>query len=49
VALNWLVTYHGDTVVAIPGASKAKQAFEAAHALDFVLTDDQRKALADLH
>jgi len=30
VALAWLTTFHGDTVVAIPGASKARHAEEAA-------------------
>ena len=37
VALNWLVNFHGDLVFAIPGASRATQAQEAAHALDFRL------------
>ena len=46
VALNWLVSHHGDTVVAIPGASKPRQAQEAAAALDFVLTKDERELLA---
>jgi len=38
VALNWLVNFHGETVVAIPGASKVKHAVEAAGALKFGLT-----------
>ena len=38
VALNWLVTYHGDAVVAIPGATKVEQARENSEALDFKLT-----------
>jgi aryl-alcohol dehydrogenase-like predicted oxidoreductase len=46
VALNWLVTHHGETVVAIPGASKPKQAFEAACALEFTLSADEQEALA---
>lgn len=37
VALNWLVSFHGDTVVAIPGASSVKQAEENAGALRFAL------------
>ena len=41
VALNWLVSFHGETVVAIPGASKSKQAFESSHALDFKLTKEE--------
>lgn len=32
IALAWLTTFYGDTVVAIPGASKPQQAAEAARA-----------------
>jgi aryl-alcohol dehydrogenase-like predicted oxidoreductase len=39
VAMNWVVSYYGDTVVAIPGASKPRQATEAAGAMGFRLTD----------
>jgi aryl-alcohol dehydrogenase-like predicted oxidoreductase len=38
VALNWLVNFHGDTVIAIPGATKVRHAEEAAGALGFQLT-----------
>lgn len=38
VALNWVVSFWGDTVVAIPGASKPRQALEAAGAMGFELT-----------
>jgi aryl-alcohol dehydrogenase-like predicted oxidoreductase len=38
VALNWLVSFHGETVVAIPGASKVRHAEEAAGALNFSLS-----------
>jgi aryl-alcohol dehydrogenase-like predicted oxidoreductase len=38
VALNWLVSFHGNTVVAIPGATKVRHAEEAAGALNFSLT-----------
>ena len=41
VALNWLVNFHGETVVAIPGASKIKQAFESSHCLDFKMTKEE--------
>ncbi len=41
VALNWLVRFHGDTVVAIPGATKVKHAQEAAGALQFTLTKEE--------
>ena len=38
VALAWVVQFHGDTVVAIPGATKARHAEEAAGALSLKLT-----------
>ena len=41
VALNWLVTAHGATVVAIPGASRPQQAQESAGAMAFSLTADE--------
>ena len=37
VALNWLINFHGDMVVAIPGATKIKQAKENTGAMNFVL------------
>lgn len=48
VALNWLVTFHGDTVVAIPGASKATQAQHNAHAMTFDLTDRELQSIDEL-
>jgi aryl-alcohol dehydrogenase-like predicted oxidoreductase len=39
VALAWLVTYYGETVVAIPGASRPEHAAEAAGAMDLQLTE----------
>lgn len=39
VALNWLIHFHGDTVVAIPGASKVYQAEESAGVMKFELTE----------
>jgi len=41
VALNWLIHFHGDTVVAIPGATKVYQAEEAAGVMSFKLTDSE--------
>jgi aryl-alcohol dehydrogenase-like predicted oxidoreductase len=38
VALAWLVTYYGEAVVAIPGASRPEQAAEAAAAMQLRLT-----------
>jgi len=41
VALAWLVQYYGDAVVAIPGASKPRQAEESAGAMNLRLTDKE--------
>ena len=38
VALAWLVTYYGEAVVAIPGASRPEQAAESAAAMDLRLS-----------
>jgi len=38
VALNWLITSRGDTVVAIPGATKVRQVEESAGAIKFELS-----------
>jgi aryl-alcohol dehydrogenase-like predicted oxidoreductase len=38
VALSWEVVFHGETVVAIPGASRPSQAEEAAAAPDLRLS-----------
>ncbi|MBS4058987.1 MAG: aldo/keto reductase [Bacteroidetes bacterium] len=38
IALNWLINSHGETVVAIPGASKESHAKENAGAMTFKLT-----------
>ena len=40
IALNWLTSYHGDTVVAIPGATRESQAKENAGAMTFSLSAD---------
>jgi aryl-alcohol dehydrogenase-like predicted oxidoreductase len=41
VALNWLITANGDTVVTIPGVTKVSQAVESAGAMKFMLTADE--------
>jgi aryl-alcohol dehydrogenase-like predicted oxidoreductase len=41
IALAWTVQFHGDTVVAIPGASKVEQARGNAAALNVRLTDEE--------
>ena len=40
-ALNWLIHFTGETVVAIPGAKKAHQAGESAGAMGFKLSKDE--------
>jgi aryl-alcohol dehydrogenase-like predicted oxidoreductase len=45
VALNYLITTHGDTVVAIPGASKVSQLKQNLGALDFRLAKEEIHAL----
>ncbi|MHA1810801.1 MAG: aldo/keto reductase [Candidatus Heimdallarchaeaceae archaeon] len=41
ISLNWLVNYHGDTVVAIPGATKASQAESNGKAMSIKLTQNE--------
>jgi aryl-alcohol dehydrogenase-like predicted oxidoreductase len=48
VALNWVIHFHGDTVVTIPGATKAHQAQESAGAMNFKLSPDELAELDDL-
>jgi aryl-alcohol dehydrogenase-like predicted oxidoreductase len=45
VALNWVVAVHGDSVVAIPGASSPAQAAENAGALGFTLAGEDIELL----
>lgn len=48
IALNWLIHFYGDTVVAIPGASKAAHAEQSAGAQTFQLTDGELRRLDQL-
>jgi diketogulonate reductase-like aldo/keto reductase len=48
VALNWLITFYGDTVLAIPGASKPRHAKESAGAMAFTLTEKELDRLDEL-
>lgn len=48
VALAWLIGFYGDTVVAIPGASKPRQAEEAAAAIELRLTERELSRLDEL-
>lgn len=45
VALNWLIHFNGDAVVAIPGATKVEQAAENTGALKFTLSREDMEAL----
>jgi aryl-alcohol dehydrogenase-like predicted oxidoreductase len=45
VALAWLVTHCGDTIVAIPGASRPEQAAAAAAAMDLRLTEAEMASI----
>jgi len=45
IALNWLINYHGDTVVAIPGATKEIQAKENVGAMSFRLSVEDMSKL----
>lgn len=48
VALNWVINFNGDTVVAIPGATKVRQAEESAGAMKFRLSGDEMARLDEL-
>lgn len=45
VALSWLIHSHGDTVVAIPGASSVAQVEQNAGALNLLLSDAERNEI----
>jgi aryl-alcohol dehydrogenase-like predicted oxidoreductase len=48
VALNWLVTFHGDAVVTIPGATKVSHVQQSAGAMSFRLTKEELARLDEL-
>jgi aryl-alcohol dehydrogenase-like predicted oxidoreductase len=48
VALNWLITYSGDIVVTIPGATKVHQAEQNAGAMKFALAPDELARLDEI-
>jgi len=48
VALNWVIHNQGESVVAIPGATKSEHAKESADAMKFRLTDDELARLDEL-
>ena len=41
MALSWLVTFHGPTVVAIPGATKVRHARQNVEAMKLSLERDE--------
>jgi aryl-alcohol dehydrogenase-like predicted oxidoreductase len=48
VALNWLASFHGDTVVVIPGATKRRHAEENVGAMGFTLSPDELRRIDEL-
>lgn len=48
VALNWVVSFHGEIIVTIPGATKVRQAEESAGAMHFRLSDQELARLDEL-
>jgi len=48
VALNWVINFNGEIVVTIPGATKVKQAEEAAGAMKFTLSKDELNRLDEV-
>jgi len=48
VALNWVINFHGEAVVAIPGASKVGQAADNAGAMNFRLTEEELARLDEV-
>jgi aryl-alcohol dehydrogenase-like predicted oxidoreductase len=48
VALNWLINFYGETVVAIPGATRTVQAGESAAAMGFTLTGAELSRLDEI-
>jgi aryl-alcohol dehydrogenase-like predicted oxidoreductase len=48
VALNWVISFHGGTIVTIPGATKVRQAEESAGAMYFRLSDDELARLDEI-
>lgn len=45
IALRWVIQFHGETIVAIPGATKARHAKENAEVMNFELTKEELELL----
>lgn len=48
ITLSWTTTFHGDTVIAIPGASKTYQAEQNAGAMRISLSSEQKETISTL-
>jgi aryl-alcohol dehydrogenase-like predicted oxidoreductase len=48
IALSWLVNYQGETVVAIPGATKASQSQSNGQSISINLSTEELTSIADL-
>jgi aryl-alcohol dehydrogenase-like predicted oxidoreductase len=48
VALSWLINFHGNTVVAIPGASKIRHAEQNVGAMSLTLSEAELERIDDL-
>jgi aryl-alcohol dehydrogenase-like predicted oxidoreductase len=48
IALNWLINFNGNTVVAIPGATKVKHAEENTGAMKFRLSEEDLQILNEI-
>jgi len=48
VALNWVIHFNGEIIVAIPAATKVQQAIENAGAMKFRLSDEEMSRLDEL-
>jgi len=48
VALSWLIQFHGDTVVVIPGATKRRQAEENVGTMQLTLSPDELRRIDEL-
>lgn len=45
IALNWVINFNGNTVVAIPGATKVEQARDNGNAMKFKISDEDMEEL----
>jgi aryl-alcohol dehydrogenase-like predicted oxidoreductase len=48
VALNWVISFHGDAIVTIPGVTRVDQAAESAGAMNFRLDEQELARLDEL-